>query len=297
MLRVICSAEEFDSLMRAVDAAMRRDGVSISARQLSSVSYVVDEIERNQLPYPIDSFIDWPFMRHIDRRGHDPQDWIEQFYGDRLKLDLSFAMTSVFLRDDNWVLSLPWLVGQGVFRCDVNSPPNPRLKQFGTSVPVLSMIGGLSLEMAADLSEVERKYIKGRFAIAYDVHRRLLLGKGEELLSMAKIDLVESSRFACGNASNSGLAMWHGAQAVEKILKAFIKSRAGNLEKKLMHHNLVSLAQVCESYGMVGLQAPLLDSVMCSPAVRYDATAFTSNVVERSQRACLEISSLVLKSL
>lgn len=110
MLRVICSAEEFDCLMRSVDAAMRRDGVAISARQLSSVNYVVEEIIRSQLPYPVDSFIDFPVMRHIDRRGHDPQDWIERFYGDRLKLDLSFAMASVFLRDDNWKLHLPWLV-------------------------------------------------------------------------------------------------------------------------------------------------------------------------------------------
>lgn len=91
-----------------------------------------------------------------------------------------------------------------------------------------------------------------------------------------------------------GLSKWASLQAVEKMLKAYLKRKVGDFKSG---HVLEPLAQSAEKAGLIALDRRLLSATQCSANVRYGDDLVTLRCAVDAHHASLGLCGQVAYQL
>jgi len=296
--------EEFEALMRHIDAQLKADEVPVPARPLRGASEVAKLLQRG-LPLG-------PLPKHRKPVTYTGIDlairifrWFDDQYGKRLAVDWRQGQSVVLLRGDPWELRVPRFYGRFRFfasTTEQSDPSGPHIAQPGSPPPrfnVLDSVTHLPDGLRRSLSEAECKEVLLRFREAME-HFRLIESAARESALAAKgaTDLESATRHLVTSPPELGLSRWASLQASEKYLKAMVASSGASFSRV---HRLDELAREAVQVGMRPIPKTWTDIVQCSASVRYgENSASLPEVVSALQaavRICAHAASYFVKKI
>lgn len=233
--------------------------------------------------------------------------WYEERYGDRILMENKDGQVVVLLREDPWVMKLPWILGGGRgpnFICGYGRattlPTEPVLYRLGDAPPppsdynVLDSIDGLPDGLARVLTQAECDSILKAFLVGRDAYTRFGLAGRDGLLSLVRGDLEAAVAHLTGRIRQSGLSQWASLQGTEKVLKHYLKTILGSYKTG---HKLSDLEKEAVTAGLPPLDPTWLPAVQCSASVRYGEVPVSLTQAVAAHHASLRVISHVLAAL
>jgi hypothetical protein len=218
--------------MEDVDRRLREARTSIPSRPLLAFR----EIAKDGLTLAIGTSN--PHANLIDA-------WFKRRYGDRLLLDFNIGKAVVLIRGDPYVMRLPLVYGK-----------------WDGVVDVTKTYVGMTKELFADLPERDRSEMVTAFVWFFE-----RFGKINNLPRLVTANIDTAILQMTSQTSHYGESQWASLQSAEKTLKEFIKRRKGSPPRT---HDLTKLLLQAERLGLPGGYWPVLATIQCDPAVRYD---------------------------
>jgi len=300
-ISALADEREFQRFMEQIDAQLRRRGVPVRARQLQAVGEASKLVNARLIMGPALP----PGASEQDRQGYEfaarVMDWMEARYGDKLKVDMSIGAAPLILRDDAWLMRLPYIVGSVAVVYDCNLSTNypdmsgPAMPRGRATLNVLTLIEGLSSDLARGLSLQEIHEIAKCFGPSMTTFSLLDEVKvGKPLISAAQFDLRRAAEICVCDAHQLGFSRWHSLQAAEKVIKAYIESRGTSFPH---NHDLAGLASIAEKNGASPIPSELLKQAQCPASVRYEPEKSTISETVAAHRAAVEICGAVTFSI
>ncbi len=299
---IIRNKEEFEKLMRDVDADLQKKNVPIHARELHGLSEVAKRLKcelicRPLPPGPIPEVYDGESLsEHISR-------WMRNRYGDRLIVDLTISCSVILLRGDPWLLRFPLVYVTVTCRCDrnlyreypnmvTNQPGQPEQKLISN---VLKLIEKLPQGLAQDLTDEELRKILRYYVFCFKFFNKIRNScRHNELVVAALSDIKASAKWAVGNASDYGQSRWASLQAAEKLLKFFIEKKELAFPRT---HELSKLVSIAHNAGLPEINKKVLEKVQCDAGVRYSQKQYSIETIFEAHKGVIQIGSLVMNSL
>jgi HEPN domain-containing protein len=278
------SEEEFEALMRAIDAKLSSMGLKPSQRPLN-------------VPHLLWEAFGWggdvcPPKSLAQSEGYEGEvlmakahRWYQQNYGEKLKSDLAVGFVPYRLGNAIWRVRLAVIFGsvELFVHRDLRNVGN-RLAVGGStaSFNALTAIEDLPQGLANRISAKEAREFLAFYVFAYGSlqwHSELA---NSELLRVARNDYASSTSDVL--AGHYGQARWNAQQAVEKTLKGLLQRAGMNYPTGGRHgHDLIHLTSLLNENQGVRLESSHLIAASCSPKVRYgevpssEADALTAN--------------------
>jgi len=178
--RTINNKIEFEEFMIEIDAILNEKDIPIQARTIQSLSEAVTllNIENTKIfpiqSEPIDGLYEGDsLLAHIVK-------WIEDRYGDRLKVDFSLGHSLVLIRGNPWLIRFPYIIGRIRIICErdlgkkFQSFPIPKLdkQKQKPEINLLLQIDELPQGLANELTDLELKELLNHF-VKYNQFSRL----------------------------------------------------------------------------------------------------------------------------
>jgi hypothetical protein len=285
---------EFQAIMETIDADMRRSQVPIHLRELGAIQALGKRLG-------VDHGIllsDLPAMPgEGSYQGHDLTkrvcDWINNRYGDRLKINFSPGTTVVPIRGDLYRVVLPLMMGKIILVCDPTKlnvkQPNNAFNYVEDLEPALAL--SLSTEECeAILNHIgdtlmQLAHIKGRFPPTLKQGAKALIQEARNDLAGCADDML---RFPAA----FGKSRYHSSQASEKFIKALLDQNGIKYGKV---HRLNDLAQLAQS--LISLSPASLAAANCVAGVRYGEVPSTLTEAFEAHRASLSICAEIGKTI
>lgn len=292
----ISSDAEFQTLMEEIDQEMIDEGVGIPARPITAGLKITGryDVVLNAVPgdKPILPGVYTP--EQISLRVHE---WMQKRYGDRLKLPFTLGRAAIPLRGSLYVIKCPVIFGSVRFVCEPGTFGQPRKTHGVRSVPtcnVLDLIDGFTADLARSLTAEEVVKIglahisaMGAFVALHAINDVQFVGEALGDLDAAVSHLTE-------HKPQTGLSKWASLQAVEKLLKAYIVSAGGAIQR---HHRLED--HVADAVGR-GLPAPprqYIKDLQCPAGVRYGEVKVSVEEAGIAHLISLEICEVAAQSI
>jgi hypothetical protein len=252
------NTQSFLSYMEDVDRRLREARTSIPSRPLLAFR----EIAMDGLTLPISSSN--PHANLIDA-------WFKRRYGDRLLLDFNIGKAVVLIRGDPYVMRLPLVYGK-----------------WDGVVDVTKTYAGMTKELFADLPERDRSEMVTAFVWFFE-----RFGKINNLPRLVTANIDTAILQMTSQTSHYGESQWASLQSAEKTLKEFIKRRKGSPPRT---HDLTKLLLQAERLGLPGGYWPMLATIQCDPAVRYDNNVTLDQAV-LAHHASIDLCAFVAEHL
>jgi hypothetical protein len=232
--------------------------------------------------------------------------WMEARYGSRLKIDMTYGRTAILIRDDPWLVTVPLIYGQVSMLADRDlSKKYDSFVAYTKGEPektaklnVLGLIKDLPQSMASSLFRSELRAIVREVMCSHDLCRDLSsYHSGSSLAKTAMSDLTSGAKRALDKRDEFGLSRWDSLQAAEKLLKLYLEDRVGNYPKGRDGHMLNVLFEKAEAAGLEPPPSGLIDTIQCSPSVRYEATTFSVREVVAAHRAATAVGYAIMQTM
>ena len=115
--RKIGSKEEFEVLMREVDAALQSQGIPIHIREIGAAREVAQRLGID-IPCELPRTPPMPGAYEVENLYGHIVEWVRNRYGDRLKLPFANGYSVLLLRGDPWLIRFPVIYGTVTVVCD-----------------------------------------------------------------------------------------------------------------------------------------------------------------------------------
>ena len=278
------SGPEFENMMREVDAALVAEGHSIPNRPILAGRNVS---LKYQVPVPITSDPSHlpPELRPFAPLGEAINQWYENTYGDRLKVDMLPGRAVVQLDGDLYVLRVPRIFGRARFVMSRTFLPAPTIGRGPAICNIVELVDDLTPAKAALLSDESLQHLNDIFDRALSALYTLERAQ-HDLLSAARGDLATAVYCLMERGDRFGESKWASLQAAEKILKAAIALQGATFEKT---HNLAELCAALRDAGIPFDELALVQSIQCSPAIRYGQEACSQPEAVAAHHASLAL--------
>ena len=293
---IIKSEEEFLALMEDIDRKMIADNIKITARPLIAGSYVTRRynITLNAIPPDRPPKKDCFDPLEISIRIHR---WIEQRYGDKIKMFFHIGRVVFPLRGDLYVINCPKTWGTVKFICDPNTMGDKR-DRIGKDKPpvcnILDSIEGLTINFAKSLNAEEVIKITTAFISGMGAYMNLEAIRDLDYVNEATGDLDAAVSHLTSNRPQPGLSKWASLQAVEKLVKVYISQQG---EKVKRTHSLNTLFGQAKELGLVVPPQMYINNVQCSAGVRYGETSVSVEDAVKAHLVSLEICEVTAQCI
>jgi hypothetical protein len=293
---------EFESFMKEIDNELRNQNMAIPLRQIHALKLAAMKLNTDLKGGPLTTG-PIPNIYYGDSLSAHIFQWMEQKYGERLKLDFSNGYSVVWLRDDPWLMRFPVIYGTVTVTCErdlTKKFKNKAVTYPGQSLqkPILNLlqcIQGITAEVASSLTEHEMVSLVSYFGFGHRFFNTLQsFCRQEELPMGAVADINQSARYLTDDIPNIGMSMWSSLQATEKLIKYYIEKKGGNYPKV---HDLNKLLRVAYKLGLPNIDLEMVKAVQCSASVRYTRMETPIKNVVLSHQCAMHIGSLVALSL
>lgn len=297
------SADDFERLMLEVDQSMQERNIPIPGRELAALGEVAKRLRTSLYGGPAKCE---PIPGNYTGRsltGHVYQ-WIQQRYGDRLRIDMIVGESVALIRGDPWILRLPDVLGgplRFVAERDlgerypesvINRPGQPREWLI---VNVLRCIKELPSHLAAKLTDAELAELFDQFIESYLCLRALKAECREQDLAIAaRIDLTASARHILAGQQEFGMSRWASLQAAEKLLKLYLSLRGVSFPKV---HLLTTLFELVAENGLPMPPVEFIASLQISASARYEQQAHTAIECVIAHRSAIRVGVTVMHAL
>jgi hypothetical protein len=300
--RTIKTREEFEALMREVDAALQGQRVPIHAREIGAMGEVAQRLGVDIICGPLRTPPIPGNYKGESLSGHILE-WIRNRYGDRLKIPFANGYSVLLLRGDPWLLKFPVIYGKVTVVCDrdlskqyptfvMSRPDQPEQEAFFN---VLRCIQNLPQGLANELTGSELREILGYFQFGHKFLNKLNSYCREgELAMTALADLNASAKMATVTPPEYGQSRWVSLQAAEKFLKYYTESKKANFPRI---HELSTLAGLAVALGLPEIDSSVLKAAQCSAGVRYTTQIHSVVDVIEAHKSAMRIGSAVIEAL
>lgn len=296
----ITSPQDFESMMRTIDAALQQEGVPIHMRELEALrraAMMLNTDLKIQSPAAI------PGLYEGDSLSGHIVEWVRARYADRLKIDTALGYSAIVLKADAWLFKFPLAYGE--FRATVDrdlSRHRPRFVVSQKGQPreqlvfnVLLCIDKLPQGLASELSDDELRAILQFFLVGQEFFNALKsFCRDDDLAMAALLDFNTAARHCVAGFKEYGLSRWASLQAAEKMLKHYISKRGGVAP---FSHKLDKLTSQASELGLATMDQEDLRAVQCDAAVRYQVSGQTLDHVVTANHNAMGIGLMVLRAL
>ena len=285
--------QQFEAAMVAIDCELRQESTLISGREVRAW---LKFCQRFKMSMGIDD----PIADRIF-------DWYRRLYGERLNLDCDFGDSLVLIRGDAFRLRCFRFYGKVCVVCSAKNRGQP-ISWIGPEgeIAVVNLlddpsafIDGLTAELADRLTDSDCRKILNQYRRAFRALAQMELALVEwfghsdaPYIREAMDDLRASSEMILLREPNYGQSNWASLQATEKVLKSFILEMGGSPAKT---HRLDELCRAAQALGLTTVRRSLVDSIQCSPDVRYNSRAVPQNKALNAYHAALVICAAASK--
>jgi len=229
--------------------------------------------------------------------------WVQDRYGERLKMDLSIGHALILIRGTPWLLKFPWMVGSVRMVCErdlskefqnfvvyKSGEPHPK--------PIMNLllcIRDLPQSLVNDLSDDELREILDYFLVGNEFFiRTYRFFKDAELLLSGIRDVKSSAEYCVDSNSTHGLSRWASLQSAEKFLKFYIEQSG---EQFPHTHDLKRLANQAYGLGLPLIEETVLDHIQCNASVRYESLQHKTLDVVKAHQNALMVGVLAMNTL
>jgi len=290
----ISSEEEFLSLIEEIDREMTAEGVKITARP-----FVAGLKITGRYNITLDAC---PPRRPAKQGCFDPleisiriHDWIEQRYGNRLKVPFSIGSVVLPLRGALYKINCPTIYGQVKFVCEPNNFGKPReaIGQFAAPVVnVLDLIEDMTPALANSLMAEEVVRIGIASVAGMAIYLTLHAIVDVEYVREALGDFDAAVLHLMEHRPQPGLSKWASLQATEKIVKAYISQSGGKVK---YIHSLPDLYSEATNLGLPQPPPGHVDLVQCLAGVRYGQVVVSLDEATRAHVVSLELCEVAAR--
>jgi hypothetical protein len=292
----ISSEEEFLSLMEGIDLEMAAEGVAITARPLMAGLKITKRYDVVLNPFP-PSRPPKPGCfdpLEISIRIHD---WVEQRYGERIKVPFHIGRVVIPLRGALYRINCPTIYGEVQFVCEPHSFGQAR-EALGVDEPptcnMVDMIEDLTPDFARSLTGEEVIKIGTAFVIGMGAYSALGVISDVEYVREAVGDFDAAVFHLMEHRPQPGLSKWASLQAVEKLVKAYI-SQKGEAVKRT--HSLQGLYDQAARLGLPAPPQQYLTDVQCPAGVRYGEVPVSVEEAVKSHLVSLELCEVAAQGI
>lgn len=285
---VIKSEEEFLALMEDIDREMIAENTKITARPIiAGLKFAKrHNVTLNAIPPNRPPKKDCFDPLEISIRIHK---WIEQRYGERIKVYFHTGRVVFPLRGDLYVVNCPKMYGTVKFVCDPNTFGDKGSK-IGKNKPpicnILDSIENLTANFAKSLNAEEIVKITAAFISGMGAYMNLEAINDLDYINEATGDLDAAVSHLMSNRPQPGLSKWSSLQAVEKLVKTYISQKGEKIKRT---HSLNTLFGQAKELGLIVPPQIYIDDVQCSAGVRYGETPVSIEDAVKAHLISLEI--------
>lgn len=289
------SEDEFEAMMRAIDAHLSQEGLSPFQRPLHVPRLLWDAFKWEGNIIPPKELAELPGYRDqvLMAKAHR---WYEQVYGDKLKGEFAIGYAPYRLGGAAWRVRFPVIYGRCEFFLDINlSNRGVALKTGGrpSSYNVLTSVEGLPQGFAQRLTSNELQDFWGFYLSTYEaLSWREVHLVGHDFFEEARHDYAASvddvlhRRYA--------QSRWASAQAIEKVLKAILQlTNVPYSTRGAAGHDLLDLAEKLERAHGISLNRNIVSLAHCSPAVRYGEESSSENQALSANHAVVGVVEML----
>jgi HEPN domain-containing protein len=277
------NADEFESLMRAVDLALATEGLKPFQRPL-------------HVPRKFWEAFGWggnvlPSKELARQAGYTgdilmakAHEWYEQTYGEQLKSDFALGHAPYRLGNATWRVRVGVVYGQVRLFVDRNLENRGVMLGSGgkpATFNTLCAIENFPKGLAERLPDhVICEYAKFYAFLFYIFAWRESLPR-TELLDMARADYDASTAELI--AHRYGQSRWAAQQAVEKTIKGILSLAGTEFPRGASGHDLLRLGDLLAQQHQIRIEPALISGAACSARVRYgedpstEADAYNAN--------------------
>lgn len=285
------SGPEFEAMMRAVDADLSKENVSIPHRPMRAIMAVGT---RFKVAMPLVKLSPGAptELQATAQLSENIHAWYQAAYGDRLKLDMGMGKMVVELDGDLYLLAFPRIMGSVQFVSLTKFINAPRFSSNGPAIcNILQLVQDLTEAKAGMLSVEALRDLDQQFNTGLEAHDILESSQKQELIRIARGDIQTAINNLLDRHDRFGESKWASLQAAEKTLKAAIVLQGGTYKNT---HDLAKLCEHLESLGVKFNWYPLTSVIQCSPAIRYGDEPCSRDEALEAHQASLELV-MVLK--
>lgn len=287
---------EFSNMMTCLHQEMVDQLIHISARPIRMAFEVARKfnIQCILIPPPIAEIGNYrgsSLIGHVFR-------WCDENYSkEQQSIGYDLGMVIIKIRGDLWPVKVPAILMHNglVIALDVSKEKIYQSEQ-GTAFNLAHMINGLPRALATSLSMQEigldQVHLLGH---AFHVINSLCF----KLFSLPMVtesiqDFVISGKFLMENNGSYGISKWHSLQFVEKILKAYLHTKAISLKKT---HNLSVLTAETERVGLPTVNQTDIKLIQCDPGVRYGDPIITKDDAFLAHHASIRVAYHIVNNI
>lgn len=219
--------------------------------------------------------------------------WYEETYGDRLKMEMGPGFIAIELRGTLWRMRLPRIFGRVKIFMDTNlTNEGKRLAKLSdtepASVNLIRSIDGITGAFAASLTRHEQIQLMEHFVPGLAALTRLEKLEGDELFDRARADYASSIEALMASSWHN--ARWDTAQCAEKVLKGILRLRGREFPTDGKRgHDIVVLGGLVRDETGAKLIDEALRLVHCQTKLRYGEETADQQGAMRAHRALLGV--------
>lgn len=286
--------------MQEVDKELCRKSIPIPGREIAALGEVAKFFGTSLFGGPL-STGPVPGVYEGDSLSAHVFQWIQNRYGNRLKIEFKNGLSIILLRGDPWLVRFPIIYGEITVVCTRDiTPPKQAFIACKSSekfpvyeLNILSCIRDLPQALANDLSENELCVILNLFSLGNHFLSKLNSFCKKDKLAMSALSDFNASAKYC-MSGEYGLSRWSSLQTSENLLKYFI-TKSGD---KFPHtHNLEQLAEIAYNYSLPKIDKKILENVQCNASIRYDEEVVEPKDAEAANHSAISIGVTVMDKL
>jgi hypothetical protein len=298
MLTLPVTKDEFEEAITAIDNDLRARDIEVHSRSLHAVMtyaklYGVD------IPIPSGSNLGSPGIYIGESLGAHIMHWYSMRYGERQYFYMGPGSVIIMLRGDPWEIRLPLILGE--VNCVIDRDlkkyiDSPKVTQDGVhpTVNILESVLDLPEGLAKSLSDAECQSIEDGFWMGMECMQAIDRIRDSPYIPEALSDIASAVRHVFSVPSHFGQSKWSSAQAAEKMLKSFLKSRECAFP---FTHNIHQLYALCSANGMAALDENTINALQTKASVRYGGESVSLSEAVGGHLASLALGRTVAESM
>lgn len=293
---VISSEEEFLSLMEDIDREMAAEGIKITARPLMAGLKITRRynVVLNACPPHRPPKAGCFDPLEISIRVHD---WVEQRYGERIKVPFHIGRVVLPLRGDLYLINCPTTYGEVQFVCEPHSFGQQR-ETLGVDAPptcnMVDMVEDMTPNLARSLTAEEVIKLGIAFTTGMAAYSALDVIRDVEYVREAVGDFDAAVAHLVEHRPHPGLSKWASLQAVEKLVKAYISQKGEAVRRT---HSLEGLYDQAARLGLPAPPRQYLADVQCPAGVRYGEVAVSVEEAVKAHLVSLELGDVAAQCI
>lgn len=288
------SIEILDKLIAEADAELSAQGLTIAQRPIAALIYVGKKLN---IPVPITKPIEgvyteasenWDVSNHV-------YEWFFHRYGDKTKMNYSPGRMAVLINEDIFVFRFPLVFGSAYFSASRQSKKSGNvISKHPQMFNAIDSIDDIPDGLRAILTDEQLNQLLELFMLGIEVMQQLSEFQENALINAALSDMNLSVDSLCGNRPEFGQSKWLSLQAIEKILKYVIQKNGHRYSQK---HDLAILLTEAKSAGYSFKIEHYLDSIKCTPKIRYGEESCTKREAVSAHHAVFMAAKAIMQSL